>query len=262
MKAAVCATPRPASALPIAAAATPARMRRLPTGRRLIVSKCNDHDRERSERVADDREDSGRHEVEMLLRLGDRRAADVGGERCGDPDADREPGVRERDRCGPAPSVQEQRARAEERCGQQRPARVVDAECLVVPPGCRSPGERSCGERVREERRRPRGELRRTCGAPTLRQAAREPERDERGREGEHGIHRGERSRVRVVLYGPPRAAAELQGLPGPDPARWRTGAGGERIRVAGGLLSRTMRFATARPLQQVIWFAGHRPGR
>jgi acyl-homoserine lactone acylase PvdQ len=55
-------------------------------------------------------------------------------------------------------------------------------------------------------------------------------------------------------------AAAELEATQGPDPARWRADATGERIRFAGGLLPRTMRFANRPTFQQVLSFHEHRP--
>jgi acyl-homoserine lactone acylase PvdQ len=54
-------------------------------------------------------------------------------------------------------------------------------------------------------------------------------------------------------------AAAELEAAQGADPARWRADAEGERIRFAGGLLPRTMRFANRPTFQQVMTFNGHR---
>jgi hypothetical protein len=55
-------------------------------------------------------------------------------------------------------------------------------------------------------------------------------------------------------------AAAELESAQGSDPARWRSDARPERIRFAGGLLPRTMRFANRPTFQQVVTFTGHRP--
>ena len=54
--------------------------------------------------------------------------------------------------------------------------------------------------------------------------------------------------------------AAELPAAPGADPARWRADATAERVRFAGGLLPRTMRFANRPTFQQVMTFTGHRP--
>jgi acyl-homoserine lactone acylase PvdQ len=54
-------------------------------------------------------------------------------------------------------------------------------------------------------------------------------------------------------------AAAELEAAQGADPARWRADAAAERIRFAGGLLPRTMRFANRPTFQQVFTFAAHR---
>jgi acyl-homoserine lactone acylase PvdQ len=54
--------------------------------------------------------------------------------------------------------------------------------------------------------------------------------------------------------------AAELQAAQGADPARWRADATAERVRFAGGLLPRTMRFANRPTFQQVMTFTGHRP--
>ena len=55
-------------------------------------------------------------------------------------------------------------------------------------------------------------------------------------------------------------AAAELEAAQGADPARWRADATAERVRFAGGLLPRTMRFANRPTFQQVMTFTGHRP--
>jgi hypothetical protein len=55
-------------------------------------------------------------------------------------------------------------------------------------------------------------------------------------------------------------AAGELQAAQGADPAGWRADANAERVRFAGGLLQRTMRFANRPTFQQVITFTGHRP--
>ncbi len=54
--------------------------------------------------------------------------------------------------------------------------------------------------------------------------------------------------------------AAELQAAQGADSARWRADATAERVRFAGGLLPRTMRFANRPTFQQVMTFTGHRP--
>ncbi|HSK57813.1 MAG TPA: penicillin acylase family protein, partial [Actinomycetospora sp.] len=55
-------------------------------------------------------------------------------------------------------------------------------------------------------------------------------------------------------------AAGELEAAQGADPTRWRADAVSERIRFAGGLLARTMRFANRPTFQQVLTFDGHRP--
>jgi len=54
--------------------------------------------------------------------------------------------------------------------------------------------------------------------------------------------------------------AAELQAAQGADSARWRADATAERVRFAGGLLPRSMRFANRPTFQQVMTFTGHRP--
>jgi acyl-homoserine lactone acylase PvdQ len=54
-------------------------------------------------------------------------------------------------------------------------------------------------------------------------------------------------------------AAAELEAAQGADPTRWRADATAERIRFAGGLLPRTMRFANRPTFQQVLSFDEHR---
>ena len=50
-------------------------------------------------------------------------------------------------------------------------------------------------------------------------------------------------------------AGDELEAAQGPDPTRWHADATRERIRFAGGLLPRTMRFANRPTFQQVITF-------
>lgn len=65
----------------------------------------------------------------------------------------------------------------------------------------------------------------------------------------------------RAALWGAlDGAARELEAAQGADPARWRADATAERIRFAGGLLPRTMRFTNRPTFQQVMTFDGHRP--
>ena len=71
----------------------------------------------------------------------------------------------------------------------------------------------------------------------------------------------GDLAACRTALWGALDAAArDLEAAQGADPARWRADATAERIRFAGGLLPRTMRFANRPTFQQVMTFTGHRP--
>lgn len=71
----------------------------------------------------------------------------------------------------------------------------------------------------------------------------------------------GDLAACRTALWGAlDAAAAELQAAQGADSSRWRADAGAERVRFAGGLLPRTMRFANRPTFQQVMTFTGHRP--
>lgn len=71
----------------------------------------------------------------------------------------------------------------------------------------------------------------------------------------------GDLAACRIALWAAlEAAAAELQAAQGADPARWRADATAERVRFAGGLLPRSMRFANRPTFQQVMTFTGHRP--
>jgi len=71
---------------------------------------------------------------------------------------------------------------------------------------------------------------------------------------------RGDIAECRASLWAALRAAGdELAAVQGPDPTRWRADATAERIRFAGGLLPRTMRFANRPTFQQVLSFDEHR---
>ena len=61
-------------------------------------------------------------------------------------------------------------------------------------------------------------------------------------------------------LGGSGRHGCGAAGRSGSRPARWRADATAERMRFAGGLLPRTMRFANRPTFQQVMTFTGHRP--
>jgi acyl-homoserine lactone acylase PvdQ len=70
----------------------------------------------------------------------------------------------------------------------------------------------------------------------------------------------GELAACRDALWAALDAAgAELQSAQGGEPDSWRKDATPERIRFAGGLLPRTMRFANRPTFQQVMTFTGHR---
>jgi acyl-homoserine lactone acylase PvdQ len=71
----------------------------------------------------------------------------------------------------------------------------------------------------------------------------------------------GDLAACRTALWAALEATgAELQAAQGADSARWRADATAERVRFAGGLLPRTMRFTNRPTFQQVINFTGHRP--
>jgi acyl-homoserine lactone acylase PvdQ len=71
----------------------------------------------------------------------------------------------------------------------------------------------------------------------------------------------GDLAACRASLWAALEAAGdELAATQGPDPAVWRSDARDERIKFAGGLLTRTMRFANRPTFQQVMTFVGHRP--
>ena len=70
-------TPSPARPLPMPATAIPARISDVPERARTKRRDGDDHDRERAERVAEDREDACRPEIEHVLRLGDLRAGEL-----------------------------------------------------------------------------------------------------------------------------------------------------------------------------------------
>ena len=72
---------------------------------------------------------------------------------------------------------------------EERPSEVVDAERRLAPAGGRAPGERPGGEREGAERRGP-GRMRREAPDPIATDEVRgEPQRDQRRREGEEGVH-------------------------------------------------------------------------
>ena len=146
-------------------------------------------DRERPERVREDREQAGREKREVILR----RRDPVGGERAvhghREGDSDCEPRIRERDRRGPAASGQQEGAGAEQRRRQQRAGGVVDAEGAPV-PACRlAPGDRRGGDRVRGEGPSPGEQLRPAARALPGGEEPGEPQREERGGEGDERVH-------------------------------------------------------------------------
>ena len=87
-----------------------------------------------------------------------------------------------------------ERAGAEERRRQQRAGRVVDAERARVPLRRLAPGDRRRGDRIGGERPGPGGELGPPRRAPAAREQAGEPQREQRGGEGEERVHAAERS--------------------------------------------------------------------
>src|ERR671922_1291128 len=151
-------------------------------------------DRGRSCHVSDDREDSQREVVEVLLCLGDLVAAHGNRQRLGDPPAGRQADVEQDDRNHPAPPGEQQRPRPEKGRRQQAAEEVIEAERRVRPPGGRAPGERRGRRGVREERRRPGEELGSATGPPASCEPSCQPERQQRGGKGKEGLHRDERS--------------------------------------------------------------------
>jgi aspartate aminotransferase-like enzyme len=162
-----------------------------------------DHDdRERSGHVRDDREQAGGEEGEVVLRRGDS----VRGE-------GPVHGYRERDRRGTAAAGEEKRAGAEQRRREQCACRVVDAEGAVVPAGGLTPRDCGRGDGVRGESRAPREEFGPFAAPVPGRKQAREPERQERGSEGDERIHSS-----RVERYARIVATKRYLFTPGPTP--------------------------------------------
>jgi serine---pyruvate transaminase len=173
----------------------------------------NDNDREGPEHVGEDREQPGRKKREMILRRGDSVRSEGAVHRHCERDADGEPGVGERHGGGAAVPGQEKRARPEQRRGQQRAGGVVDAEGPSVPTRRLAPGDRGRGDGVRAEPRRP-GEHFGSPAAPVpAGQQPREPEGNERSREGDERVHSG-----RVERYGSSVATKRYLFTPGPTP--------------------------------------------
>ena len=103
--------------------------------------------------------------------------------------ADGEARVDEPERRRPAPAGQEQRADPEERSRQQPAEEVVDAEGLIVPARCRSPGQRGRRGCVGAETGGPGGELRLPALAPAAGEQPGEAKGEEGGGEREQGFH-------------------------------------------------------------------------
>ncbi len=125
----------------------------------------------------------------MILRRRNAVRGERSVHRYGERDPGREARVSETDRRRAADAREEQRADAEERGGQKRTRRVVDAEGAGVPLGGLAPGDRRRGDRIGGERLGPGRELEAPRRPVAAGERAGEAKRDERGREGEQGVH-------------------------------------------------------------------------
>ncbi len=124
-----------------------------------------------------------------MLGLWDLRPRDRGLQRYGERDAERETDVDERDRRDPPLPHEKERADAEQRGGQERASQVVHAKRGIAPARGGAPRESRRRDRIRAEACRPGRELRRAAPAVAADEIAREPQRDERRRKREEGVH-------------------------------------------------------------------------
>ena len=210
----------------------PARMSTFPTRACAERPECDGDDRERAQRVAEDREDPRGPEVEHVLGVRDLRPREVGVQRDREGDPDREPRVHERQRSSPATAHEEERAGSEQRGGEKRAAEVVDAKRGIAPAGRRCPTR---ARRPRPRTRRappPRRRARAPSGPPAADEIAREPERDQRRAERQERIHDEDciaLPRLYHLARAPPprRAAGDARRRVGGRPRAGRCGTQG-----------------------------------
>ena len=138
--------------------------------------------------IADESDEPGREEIEVVLGRRDARAPPAGHGN-GDRDSDRKADVDEGGPQRPPASREQQGAEPEKRRGQQPAEEVVDAEGRLVPARRRSPGKRGRGDGVRNERGTPGGELRSPAGPPASREQASQPQGKKRRRERKERFH-------------------------------------------------------------------------
>src|SRR4029453_14401544 len=169
----VFAAPKPDSAVPRAATATPARMRAFPRGRCLIVTIATA---------------TTARAPTVFATLAPHRTGQGNGNR----NPDRKPDVNQRRSDYAFPTIKKERADAEQRRSEQCAEEVVDAERPRIPAGCGAPRERRRGRRVGEKRGRPGGQLRPPGRPPASRDGARETERDQGRTERKERFHQAE----------------------------------------------------------------------
>jgi aspartate aminotransferase-like enzyme len=170
-------------------------------------------DRDRPERVGEDREQPSREEGEVILCRGDPVGREAAVHRNRERDTDGQAGVDECDRCRAAAAGEEERARPEQGRGEQCSGRVVDAKRTTVPTRRLAPSDRGRGDGIGGEAGRPREEFG-TSGAPVPpHQQAPEPEGEQGRSEGDERVHRSS-----VDRYARTVATKRYLFTPGPTP--------------------------------------------